>query len=86
VSSHLINAFHSLCVTVDDAVACIGPQNALETEIPDILNWTDLLISTIVDSHRTLTWKLSSSFRPQRSGEPESRKSFVIAGFPLSRE
>jgi len=29
-----------------------------------------------------LTWQLNSSFRPQRSGEPESRKGHAITGFP----
>jgi len=37
---------------VYDATACRGPQKALEAENPDILNWTDPLISTIVDSWR----------------------------------
>jgi len=48
VSSHLINEFRSLCTSVYDAAAFRGRLNAFEAEIPNILNWTDLLISTII--------------------------------------
>ena len=35
---------------------------------------------------KLLIRQLNSSFRPQRSGEPESRKGLAITGFPPSRE
>jgi hypothetical protein len=49
--------------------------------------WKDGILGKKADDDLILlTRQFTTSFRPQRSGEPESSKSYGITGFPPSRE